>query len=130
MTENDAVAGPLAALTLFVEDLAGTKRFYQEVFGRPLRFEDDDSAVFDFGTTLVNLLRVTAAPELVEPAPVGAPDAGVRAQLTITVADVDAACAVLAERGVQLVNGPLDRPWGVRTACFRDPAGHLWEIAT
>jgi lactoylglutathione lyase len=31
--------------------------------------------------------------------------------------------------GVQLLNGPIDRPWGVRTASFKDPAGHIWEIA-
>jgi uncharacterized glyoxalase superfamily protein PhnB len=50
-------------------------------------------------------------------------------QLTLEVDDVDAVCAQLAERGVTLLNGPLDRPWGVRTATFRDPAGHVWEIA-
>ena len=38
-------------------------------------------------------------------------------------------CAELARRGVELINGPMDRPWGVRTACFADPAGHIWEIA-
>ena len=25
--------------------------------------------------------------------------------------------------------GPVDRPWGIRTASFRDPGGHIWEIA-
>ena len=35
----------------------------------------------------------------------------------------------LAERGVALLNGPVDRPWGIRTAAFADPAGHVWEIA-
>jgi uncharacterized glyoxalase superfamily protein PhnB len=35
----------------------------------------------------------------------------------------------LKRRGAELVNGPMDRPWGIRTASFRDPAGHLWEIA-
>ena len=24
---------------------------------------------------------------------------------------------------------PMHRPWGIRTACFKDPAGHIWEIA-
>ena len=52
-----------------------------------------------------------------------------RFQLTIEVDDVDATCAELAERGVELLNGPIDRPWGVRTASFRDPGGHIWEIA-
>ena len=50
-------------------------------------------------------------------------------QFTIGVDDVDAMCAELAKRGVELLNGPIDRPWGVRTAAFRDPAGHVWEIA-
>ena len=42
---------------------------------------------------------------------------------------VDATCAWLAQRGVELLNGPMDRPWGIRTATFQDPAGHIWEIA-
>ncbi len=117
------------AITLFVEDLEGTKRFYREVFDLPVKFEDDDSAVFDFGNTLINLLRVTAASELIDPAPVASSEAGSRLQLTIEVADVDATCAELARRGVTLLNGPIDRPWGVRTASFSDPGGHIWEIA-
>jgi catechol 2,3-dioxygenase-like lactoylglutathione lyase family enzyme len=121
--------GGISAITLFVEDLATTKRFYQEVFGLPIVFEDDDSAVFKFGATLVNLLKVTAARELIEPAAVASRDAGSRLQFTIDVDDVDAMCAELAGRGVELLNGPIDRPWGVRTACFMDPAGHIWEIA-
>ena len=35
----------------------------------------------------------------------------------------------LKSRGVELLNGPIDRPWGIRTASFRDPGGHIWEIA-
>jgi uncharacterized glyoxalase superfamily protein PhnB len=35
----------------------------------------------------------------------------------------------LAERRVQLLNGAMDREWGIRTASFRDPGGHIWEIA-
>jgi uncharacterized glyoxalase superfamily protein PhnB len=50
-------------------------------------------------------------------------------QLTLTVEDVDATCAELASRGVELLNGPIDRPWGIRTASFADPSGHIWEIA-
>ena len=55
--------------------------------------------------------------------------AGARFQLTIEVDDVDAVCAVLGRRGVQLLNGPMDRPWGIRTASFTDPGGHIWEVA-
>jgi uncharacterized glyoxalase superfamily protein PhnB len=50
-------------------------------------------------------------------------------QLTIPVDDVDAVCARLRDQGISLLNGPMDRPWGIRTATFRDPAGTIWEIA-
>jgi len=119
----------IGAITLFVEDLDAAKRFYRDVFGLPVMFEDDDSTVFDFGNTIVNLLKTTAARELIEPAPVADRDAGSRLQFTIEVDDVDAKCAELATRGVELLNGPMDRPWGLRTASFRDPGGHIWEIA-
>ena len=119
----------ISAITLFVEDPVIAKQFYQRVFGLPVVFEDPDSAVFKFGNTLVNLLKITAAPELIAPATVGGRDAGSRVQFTIEVDDVDAMCAELVSRGVELLNGPIDRPWGIRTASFRDPAGHIWEIA-
>lgn len=121
--------GGLAAITLFVEDVAQAKEFYGRAFGLPVHYEDDASVVFDFGGTLVNLLAAEEAPELVAPAPVAASGAGVRSQLTLGVDDVDATCAGLAERGVALLNGPMDRPWGIRTAAFRDPGGHVWEVA-
>ena len=119
----------ISAITLFVEDLAATKGFYQDVFGLPVHYEDDDSAVFDFGNTLINLLKIKEAPGLIGPALVAGPEAGSRMQFTIDVDDVDATCAELAKRGVKLINGPMDRPWGIRTACFADPAGHIWEVA-
>ena len=119
----------IGAITLFVEDLAEAKRFYGEVFGLPIHFEDEASAVFKFGDTLVNLLQTTEANELIAPAPVASPGAGARMQLTIQVEDVDATCSDLRKRGVELLNGPMDRPWGVRTAAFQDPGGHVWEVA-
>jgi catechol 2,3-dioxygenase-like lactoylglutathione lyase family enzyme len=119
----------IRAITLFVEDLEATKQFYREVFDLPVTYEDDNSAVFTFENTLINLLKTTAAVALIEPAAVARRDAGARVQFTIEVEDVDAMCAELAKRDVELLNGPIDRPWGIRTASFRDPGGHIWEIA-
>ena len=119
----------IRAITLFVEDMEAAERFYQEVFGLPIVFEDDYSAVFNFGQTLINLLKATVARELIEPAVVARREAGSRLVLTVQVDDVDAMCMELATRGVDLLNGPMDRSWGVRTASFRDPDGHIWEIA-
>jgi catechol 2,3-dioxygenase-like lactoylglutathione lyase family enzyme len=128
-TEQGAWPGAIAAITLFVEDLEAAKRFYREVFELPVAFEDDSSTVFRFGETLVNLLKTSEAPGLVEPATVATREAGVRFQFTLGVDDVDAICEEVKERGVDLLNGPMDRPWGIRTASFRDPGGHIWEIA-
>lgn len=120
----------IPAITLFVDDVAAAKNFYARVFELPVHFEDDESAVFRFGSTLVNLLKATAAPELIDPAKVADPSRGNRFQLTLQVGDVDALCERLQAKGVQLLNGPMDRPWGPRTASFQDPDGHIWEIAT
>jgi catechol 2,3-dioxygenase-like lactoylglutathione lyase family enzyme len=117
------------AITLFVEDLAAARQFYGNVFDMPVMFEDDNSAVFDFGNAVVNLLKISAAPELIEPAQVASRETGSGVVFTLAVDDVDAKAAELTGRGVKLLNGPIDRPWGIRTASFSDPDGHIWEIA-
>ena len=120
----------LGALTLFVEDVSRSKSFYHDVFDLQMIYEDESSAVFDFGNTIINLLATRAAGELIEPAVVAAGrEAGSRSLLTIWVDDADAVCAELRKRGVALLNGPIDREWGKRTASFADPDGHVWEIA-
>ena len=119
----------VGAITLFVEDPRRSQSFYEKVFALPVIWEDEDSAVFKFENTLVNLLKVSAARELIEPGSVASREAGSRFQLTIWVDDVDAVSAELSEHGVELLNGPMDREWGVRTASFTDPDGHIWEIA-
>ena len=119
----------VGAITLFVEDPRRSQSFYGEVFDVPVIWEDEDSAAFSFENTIVNLLRVPAARDLIEPETVGNREAGSRFQLTVWVDDADAVSAELVTRGVKLLNGPTDRDWGVRTASFTDPDGHIWEIA-
>ena len=116
-------------ITLFVDDLDRSKTFYREVFGLPVIFEDENSAVFRFANTGINLLRSEAADDLIRPGAVARQDAGARLVFTIDVDDVDEVCAELAEHGVELLNGPVNRPWGRRTASFTDPGGHIWELA-
>jgi lactoylglutathione lyase len=127
--EVNASLKSVGAITLFVEDPRRSQSFYEEVFDLPVIWEDEDSAVFRFENTIVNLLKVQAARELIEPASVAGREAGSRFQLTIWVDDADAASAELAKHGVDLLNGPMNREWGVRTASFTDPDGHIWEVA-
>lgn len=119
----------VGAITLFVEDPRRSKSFYERVFDLPVLFEDEASAAFRFDNMIVNLLKVSAAHELIDPGTVASPESGSRFQLTIGVEDADAVCAELASRGVTLLNGPMNREWGMRTASFTDPDGHIWEVA-
>ena len=117
------------AITVFTENLEQAKEYYQNVFGLSIDFEGPTSVVFKFGDTLINLLQISQANELIKPAKVANRESGARFVFTIRVDDVDAMCAELTNRGVKLLNGPMDRPWGIRTASFMDPAGYIWEIA-
>ena len=92
-------------------------------------FEDETSVCVKFDQLFVNLLVNSSAEQQVEPAPVAGPESGSRFQLSIWIDDVDAACAALEERGVELLTGPVDREWGMRVATFTDPDGHNWELA-
>jgi catechol 2,3-dioxygenase-like lactoylglutathione lyase family enzyme len=119
----------LGAITLFVADRVRAKEFYERAFGAAPVYEDDNSVVFQLENTVVNLLVDTEAHGLIAPAHVADQAAGSRFQLTIWVDDTNDVCEELTRRGVALLNGPLDRPWGLRTAAFADPDGHIWEVA-
>src|ERR671920_396989 len=103
-----AIRNGLGALTLFVEDLEAVKAFYRDVLELELVFQDDVSVVFGLGGTLLNVLAVGAAPELVAPAPITSVGAVAQMLLSVWVDDVDAACAELQVHGVTMLNGPID----------------------
>jgi catechol 2,3-dioxygenase-like lactoylglutathione lyase family enzyme len=120
----------VGAITMFVEDPKRSKAFYESVFEVPAIYEDDAAVAFQFENTVVNLLQASRpAEELIAPAKVAGAESGSRFQLTIWVEDVDAVCEELRKRGVELLNGPMDREWGMRTASFTDSDGHIWEVA-
>src|SRR3954447_15629985 len=119
----------LGAITLFVADRARAREFYSRLLEADPIFEDETSAAFRLDNVIVNLLVRSSAGELITPAAVASAGSDATCQLTLEATDVDEACAELAGRGISLLNGPMDRPWGVRTAAFADPDGHVWEIA-
>jgi len=119
----------IEVITLFVDEISASKAFYAKVFTSKTIWEDAVSAVLEFGGVRINLLDASQAPPLVEPLRIAASSAGSRTLLTIRVGDVDQVCSALQSIGVDLLNGPIDRPWGRRTAAFADPSGHVWEIA-
>jgi len=119
----------VGAVTMFIEDRDRAKAFYERALDASPVYEDDNSVVFKLENMVVNLLVSREAHELIRPAQVAEPGTGSRFQLTVWVDDTDAACSELGRRGIELLNGPMDRPWGLRTAAFADPDGHVWEVA-
>ncbi len=119
----------LGAITLFTEDLVASRAFYAEVFALEQIYQDEESTAYLLGSLCVNVLHVSAAPELIEPLSVAGPGSGSRMQLTVFVPDVDAVAAEIVGRGGTILNGPIDRPWRMRTVTFADPAEHVWEFA-
>lgn len=121
-------------ITLFAEDLAETKAFYENVLGMEALGEEENefgpSVVFKLGNIMINLAHVTAGPDFCAPGAVAPRGEGARVVLPVAVQDVDEACAELARLGIPLLDQPRDRPWGIRCASFVDPAGHIWEIAS
>jgi catechol 2,3-dioxygenase-like lactoylglutathione lyase family enzyme len=119
----------VGAITLFIEDRQRAKSFYEQAFDVEPVYEDENAVAFQFENMVVNLLVTREAHGLIGPAVVAERETGARFQLTIWVDDTNAVCEELARRGVELLNGPIDRPWGLRTAAFADPDGHIWEVA-
>ncbi|WEJ31664.1 VOC family protein [Devosia sp. SD17-2] len=119
----------IEVITLFVPNLDEVRDFYQRIFAVEIVHQDDVSAVFGFAGTMINLLAEPQAPVLVDPMQIGSISDGPRMLLTILVDDVDAEYERLQSLGVRFLNGPINQPWGRRTAAFADPGGFAWEIA-
>lgn len=129
MPVSAPIPGNVETINLFVTDLAETRAFYERAFAAREIYTDDDCTVLAFKGARINLLRLPASHELVEPRTATTPGQGPTMILTIVVDDVDALVTELQGRGVEFLNGPQDRPWGRRTAAFADPSGHVWELA-
>ena len=122
-------AEKIFAITLFIADAQVTENFYTQIFEKQPIFKDENSVVYDFNGLLINLLIEEEAPDLIGPAHLATKDVGHRFQLTIPVTNLDQRVETLKVQGVQFINGPMDRSWGIRTALFSDPDGHLWELS-
>lgn len=53
---------------------------------------------------------------------------GTYALITLATPDLDATFKRLAEAGAEVVQEPVDQPYGIRDCAFRDPAGTLVRV--
>ena len=120
----------MAAMVLFVQDLAACTAFYRDTFKLRYQWSDADSSTFllEEGLYLTLLSPAGAADLLGKQVNELKFEGDPRGLLAASVADVDAAYEELKAQGVMFVRPPTDQPWGLRTAHFADPEGNLWEI--
>ena len=116
------------AVVLFVQDLGKCVAFYRDQVGMEVVFKDDVSTAFKMDKQDFLLLEFAAAAEMVGEAMIGQQGAGHEVLLCADVDDVDAAYKTLTDKGVAFLKPPKDQPWGIRSAYFADPEGHLWEL--
>jgi lactoylglutathione lyase len=124
-----AAVKDVGAIILFVADLQRSKSFYHGVLGLDVEFEDADSVGFKIEGLAFIVLQVDRARVQLQGEGTATPASGATAFLTTFTGDVDALHADLVARGVGFFQPPTDQPWGMRTAYFKDPDGHVWEIA-
>jgi len=119
----------IGVIDMYIEDVEGTRAFYERAFGLLAQRHPDGLVYFTFGETIMHLRHVGSAAEFIGPARAATGKDGSRGVFTIFTENVDAVCSELTDRGVALLNGPTGRWWGIRNACFADPSGQIWEIA-
>ena len=85
--------------------------FYRDVLGLHIYREWGSGTVFFVGGGLLELSR-SAGPVTDD-----------KLSFWLHVRDVDAEFARLAAAGVEVVEAPVDEPWGLREARLRDPDG-------
>jgi catechol 2,3-dioxygenase-like lactoylglutathione lyase family enzyme len=112
---------------LYHEDMPAARRFYEEILGLELREVTYEWFVgYWISDKHEMTLCISSSPE--ERAKWGAAGRGV--VVDFVVSDVDGAYRHLVERGVLFDEPPTDKPWGLRTASLRDPAGYTLTITS
>src|SRR5215510_12904148 len=111
---------------IFARQMGPMREFYGTTLGFPLHKELSPYWVeFRVGSNL--LVLTEHGRRFDDPAP---PVGTLSLQLAFRVApgEVASCAAALVERGVRIIAGPTDQPFGHRTLFFRDPDGNVLEI--
>lgn len=120
----------ISMITLGVRDLAVAVDFYQRGLGFPRMESPPEVAFFTLNGTWLGLYGRDA---LAEDAQVPAAGQGfggfALAHNVASDAEVDAVMQQALDAGATLAKKPQKVFWGGYSGYFRDPDGHLWEVA-
>ena len=111
---------------IFARQMTAMREFYGATLGFSLHKELGSKWVeFRVGSNILALTERGAVFDDPSP-PVGV--LSLQLAFRVSPGEVASCAAVLKERGVSIVAGPTDQPWGHRTLFFRDPDGNVLEI--
>lgn len=120
----------MSMITLGVDDLPAAIKFYEEGLGFPRMESPPTVAFFTLGGAWLGLF---GREELAEDAAVPFEPAGFN---SVSIAHnvgsperVDEVLALAVEAGATLTKAGQKVFWGGYSGYFRDPEGHLWEVA-
>ena len=109
----------------YVESLMRSVAFYRDVVELKVRIEGDGYIEFEMENTKFSLFERSKLPELICREG-GNPPCG---EVGFLIDDVDAEADRLRGLGVEILSGPVDRPWHERTLHIADPDGNIIEFA-
>ena len=109
----------------YVTSLGRSMTFYRDVIGLKVRIEGDGYVEFEMENTKFSLFESSKLPELIGRQAGTAPCS----EIGFIIDDVDAEAERLKGLGVEILTGPIDRPWGERTLHIADPDGNIIEFA-
>ena len=120
----------ISMITLGVDDLERSVRFYRDGLGFPQLESSPGVAFFTLNGTWLGLY---GRAELAQDATVAAAGEGFNsfsiAHNLASEEEVDAAMSEAIAAGATLVKTPQQVFWGGYSGYFKDPDGHLWELA-
>jgi len=120
----------ISMITLGVRDLAKAVQFYEHGLGFPRMDSAPTVAFFNLDGSWLGLYGREA---LAEDATVSAEGSGFEsfalAHNVSSEDDVDAVMKQAVDAGATMVKQPQKVFWGGYSGYFRDPDGHLWEVA-
>lgn len=113
----------LELIAVPVSDVDRAKAFYVEQVG----FNADHDHILGEELRFVQLTPPGSACSIVIGTGITSAEPGSGQSILLVVADIDAARAELAERGVG-VGEVQDTQWGARHVYFKDPDGNPWQL--
>jgi lactoylglutathione lyase len=122
----------ISTVNLFVQDFDRCLKFYRDALCLEVIRLEPTFVAFRMDDHELHLLQISDGEDVLgvdtaafEPQ-TGKLD---RVLLCSQVENVDTVYEMLQAKGVEFTKSPIDQPWGIHAAYFRDPEGNIWEIS-